>query len=169
MARAAKAGEIQEISFSDAGESDEEFALPEDFEPVEPDPEPNRRSRGSSSVSASKTRVTIAARKAVVKEVGSLAEMLAELWEMRDPYCGGIALDRSAKISEAWADWICEHPAWVAAITDAGQSAKLFRAVYATAPLLAAVYGHHVSHTVQLKDEGGEVDYAQFAPVPDAS
>lgn len=165
MPRAAKVVETPEISFSDVGDLDDEYALPEDFEAVEPDPEPSRRSaRGTTT--ASKARVTVAARKAVVKEIAGFAEMLAELWEMRDPYCGGIAVDRSAKIAESWADWICEHPQWVAAITDAGQSAKLFKAVYATAPLLAAVYAHHVSHTVELQGEG-EVDYAQFAPVPD--
>jgi hypothetical protein len=146
-------------------ETEEMFGLPEDFPEMEPDPAPKRASMRAAS--STRTKVTVAARKEVTKELTGLAEMLAGIWALRDPYCGEVAQDHAGHIAECWADWVCDHPTWVAQITEAGKSAKLFRAIYSTTPVAMAVYAHHVAHSVEQDGAGGDgLVYPDGIPQP---
>lgn len=134
----------------------EEFAGLE----VDPDPAPPPTKGRAKTPKALPGRVTVTARRAVGKEIGSALEMLAKVWAVRDPVCGQVALEQCAELSDALTDWVCDHPGWVRYITEAATGGKAVRVVWAAWPLLMTVYMHHVAGAIPPGDPGAGDDFA---------
>jgi hypothetical protein len=137
---------------------------PEPEEALEPDPPANRSGRPAARPAV---RVTAKVRQEISELLDLMVDAPLELWEIRDPHCGGRAVQQSQKIKDALLKIICKRPTWVAAMTDAGNSADWFQLAMALAPIGTAFYAHHVAHSVATDKGGLDLDAYQ-APRPAA-
>lgn len=147
-----------------------EFTAPDDLSGLDegldltPDPKPARR-RTRTAIPSAAGRATAAQKKAVRDAWLMLLTPTTGLWSMRDPHCGGAAFAQREAIADAMVPIICRNPAWLRFFTS-GDAAWLHYVALATAlqPVGAAVFAHHVRHSVGGGDgAGGEaVDYSAY-------
>ena len=95
---------------------------------------------------------------AVVSDIqGKTAFMLtmpAMAWQARDPFCGGIAVQQVPEISRALAGIFALSPEVVEWFTGKGGNFMVWLDLAAAVqPLLAAVVGHHITHTAGPQEE----------------
>jgi len=138
-----------------------EFESEPDSDFVEPDPAPKRPSRAAKPTP---TTVTTKARKEVRETIEALVDLPIELWKGRDPHCAGVAEEQRDPIVEAFVNFVCKRPAWVAAVTDMGMSADWLKLIKATYPLVMAIVAHHVTRTVKDGDDDDDDLSAFQAP-----
>ena len=113
-------------------------------------------------VPAPKIRVTAAIRKDVEAKIRFVLMPSAQLFAMRDPVCGSVAVEQEPEISSAFAEIVCDSPDLVAWFTGpAGGFMKYFRLVMAVQPVLMIGWAHHIAHAV--------IDPAEMADQPDYS
>lgn len=92
-------------------------------------------------------------RKDVQAKLGLMLSMLAGTWRMRDPLCGGTALEQVPDISDALADIICDSPDLVAWFTSTGNFMKWLKLLMAVQPVAMVGLQHHVLHTVDTEEQ----------------
>jgi hypothetical protein len=82
--------------------------------------------------------------KAIENEIAAQLLMLAKIWQIKDPICGG-ALETQAGEIAAWAGSQAERsPGFARACRALTSSGGWLGGVTASAPVLVAVYMHHV-------------------------
>lgn len=166
-------GLLDRLTFRTESESDSEpdseYSSLSDSEPdfdpdylLEPDAQPKRPSRSARRESAAPPpKVTAKARNEAKETIAALVELPIELWKRRDPHCAGVAEEQCDDMVEAFTNFVCKRPAWLAALTDLGKSGDWIKIMKATYPLVMAIVAHHVTKTVK-DGEGGEDDLSAF-------
>lgn len=113
-----------------------------------------------------KIRVTAAIRKDVEAKIRFVLMPGAQLFAMRDPVCGSVAVEQEPEISSAFAEIVCDSPDLVAWFTGpAGGFMKYFRLVMAVQPVLMIGWAHHIAHAViepEAMANGQQPDYSAY-------
>jgi hypothetical protein len=129
-----------------------------DSEYIEPDPAP-KRSRKAPKAEAPK--VTAAAKREARETLEALVELPVTLWARRDPTCAAVAAEQQGEIVDAFMALVVKRPAWLAALTDLGNSGDWIRMIKALYPVVMVVIAHHVSRTIG-DQEGAEDDLSGY-------
>lgn len=111
--------------------------------------------------------------KQVTEEISMYSELLATVWEMRDPVCGGAAVKAAPAASAAIARILSRYPQVMARLSATGQLADWIALLTALAPVGKAVWSHHIAtaeEEVSNDDDtlgGGYADrYPAFTGIP---
>jgi hypothetical protein len=119
---------------------------------VDPDPEP---ADGEwSAVTDDEFVVNAAGLKKIEDNLGTYLSVVGMTMEMVDPYCGAKLSANFENIVSKWSKVISHYPAAAKLFLD-GKSGVVFAwigAIQATWPVLYAIYEHHLSKTVRVKD-----------------
>ena len=136
-----------EIDALDAADREQEEGEPEE---VTPDKPPGRlrepRSR-TPTTSAKRVRLTAAVRKDVEAKIRFVLVPAGQVWQARDPWCGGAFSQQEPEVSSALAEIVCDSPdllAWFSG--PAGGFMKYFRLFMALQPVAMTVWMHHLRH-----------------------
>lgn len=132
---------------------------PEDLLP--PDPKPNRRS-GPTKARKPTGRVTAAQRKTVKDGCELMLTALAGTWALRDPHCGGAALDAADPVAARLVPIICRNPRWLEWFTEGDGLMDYLGLAIALRPVASAVWGHHVTGKAGREVEQDAADYAAY-------
>jgi hypothetical protein len=134
----------------------------DDDDQLPPDPKPARK-RTKVAFPETQTKVSAAEKRQVKDALGLIIGVPAGLWAMRDPYCGGALKEQTDAIIKAALPMICRHPGALRFFTSANAPwLDLFGLMTALAPVAAAVYGHHVTHTVGQEEEASDADLSAY-------
>ena len=129
---------------------------------ADPTPAPvGKARRGAAKGKAPK--VTAAVRTDIAAKLGMMLELSGRVWAVRDPLCGGVFVQQVPPIREASVDLILQSPDLVAWFTGVGGGFMLaLNLLVACQPVAAAVWAHHVAHTVEMpeQDTGPARQYA---------
>lgn len=142
---------------------------PDGFE-ADPDPGYGRDSigeklwgSGSDNVAGPKApRVTVKIRKDIQAKTALFLSMGGTVWERRDQVCGGTFVEAVPDVSEALTDIFCDSPDIVRWFTAAGGFMKWLTLAQALQPVLMAIVGHHVTHSI-VDGEPAEPDWSMYA------
>lgn len=149
----------------------------DDTEQYDPDPAPGTKARRATGATARKSAASAktastqkrtagkfvakgAVQEQITAEIEMLVKGLAFLWSMSDEHCAGVLNDTSAAIARDWAavagrsEWLVEK------ITTTSLMADLMKAMISTAPVIKALYVHHIA---AKPDEGEEFDRVTVA------
>jgi hypothetical protein len=91
------------------------------------------------------------------------------LWEIRDPVCGGAAVQAEPNASAAFTDIVLQSPDLIAWFTGPAAGFMVFLNLFmAVLPVLQVIYAHHVSHGIKDAEDyanarGAAVDRDQYA------
>jgi len=135
-----------------AGEDD-----PFDDDELVPDPPPGHVTRqgqrqGRPAAGHGKVRVTAALRKDIEAKIRFVLVPTGQVWQARDPACGGTFAYQEPEISASLAEIVCDSPDLIGWFTGpAGGFMKYFRLFMALQPVGLTIYGHHVAHTIELE------------------
>lgn len=141
----------------DASELDAE---PDDLLP--PDPPPVRKSKMRSAPAPS-PKTTAGQRKTVKDAWSVLLGAPAGLIAIKDPICGGAAVDQVDALAAALTKVTCRNPAMLAwFVGDAAPWMDWLAVVMAVRPIVSTVWGHHVSHSLGQEDETDDTDYSLY-------
>lgn len=69
--------------------------------------------------------------------------MVANLWAMGDPVCGGVAVEQAPKLAESLISWAKSSPKVAERLTRTVAGAGVIGVILAAAPLLATIVMHH--------------------------
>lgn len=148
---------------------------PDDPEPGHVDTGKAKRSRRGKDKGPSQPvepiKVTAAVRKDVAAKIRFITKPVAELWNMRDPVCGGITVQQEPEISAAMADIVCDSPDLLAFFTGpAGGFMKYVRLMMAAQPVAIAWWAHRQVHAeiAQARAQGLVVTYDAQQPMQPA-
>lgn len=83
--------------------------------------------------------------KQVTEEIAMYSELLAALWSVRDPVCGGAAVDAAPAFAAAAARILSRYPQAMARFSATGQLGDWIAMLSAIAPVLKAVWSHHIA------------------------
>ena len=139
-----------------------------------PDPEPAhlsppRRGRGQRDTGTARkpVRVTAAVKADVTAKVRIVTKSSAEIWAMRDPFCGPVAIGQEPAIADALVDLICDSPDLLAFFAGAGGAyMRYFKLFMACLPVIQVAWVHHIAHQPGQPDGQAPVQqpvYANFA------
>lgn len=127
-----------------------------------PDPKPARK-RTRVAFPESQVKATAAEKRQVKDALGLLIGVPAGIWAMRDPHCGGALKEQSDAIIKSALPMIIRHPGALRFFTSANAPwLDLFGLLTALAPVAAAVYGHHISHTIGGEDQAPHDDLSAY-------
>lgn len=90
-----------------------------------------------------KTRVTAADRTDVRAKINFVLEPAGKIWQIRDPYCGGVFVEQRPDITDALVNIVCDSPdllAWFSGA--AGGYMKYFALAMACQPVAMMVLAH---------------------------
>ncbi len=152
-----------------AGPQDEDGDEVEEELAADPDPGWGEPGLGERLIDAAKgargpaPKASAKVRRDVQAKTALMLQMLAGTWRMRDPLCGGAALDAVPEVSDALADILCDSPDVVAWFTATGGFMKWVKLAMAVQPVATMALQHHVLHTVALDEDEDQ------APGPDWS
>lgn len=135
-----------------------------DSAPVE-DPKPARRSsprqRGAGAAKA-----TAAQKKAVSDALQMMIMLPAGMVAMKDPICGGAALEHCDNIVKKLTPIVCRNPAMVEWFTTGAGYLDWFGLASALAPLFMTVWSHHVTRPQDQEGShahpAGEPDFSHY-------
>lgn len=134
----------------------------DDQDLLDPDPSPVRKSRPKLRAAAP-PRVTAGQRRTVKDAWTTLFTVPAGVVSLRDPICGGAALDQVDALAEALTKVTARNPAMLAwFLGDAAPWLDWMAVVMAARPIVTTIWGHHVSHTIGQEDENAQVDYSAY-------
>jgi hypothetical protein len=131
------------------------------------DPRPARRTaktgRGRSS-GGSATKATPAERRLVKDALTLMIKGPAGFLAMKDPHCGGVALEQADAMVKAFTPIICRNATMLSWFTAAGAPWLDYLAIIsAVGPVAGAVWSHHVTHTVDVDQDGQEAPHADLS------
>jgi hypothetical protein len=108
-------------------------------------------------------KITANIRKDVQAKIRIVLQPAANVWNVRDPFCGRVAVQQEPDVSAALAAIVCDSPDLLAFFTGpAGGFMKYFELFMALWPVLMAVQAHHIAHAV--KAPGGDPVQPPQAP-----
>jgi len=118
--------------------------------PAGPDPGPAPVGKGKSHRGGGRPpRVTAAVRGDIHAKIRFIAVPLARLWEIRDPVCGGTAVQAEPEISASFLDIVLQSPDLIAFFTGPAAGFMIYvRLFMACLPILQVAYAHHVTHGI---------------------
>lgn len=134
-------------------------------EPPEDDPPPAKIGKGRKAPGAP-PKVSAAVRRDIHAKIRFIAVPVCQLWEMRDPLCGGAAVRAEPDASAAFCDIVLQSPDLIALFTGPASAFMIYvRLLFALLPVFQTIYAHHVSHVIELPDRGEpeHVDPARYA------
>ena len=114
--------------------------------------------------------VTATIRKDVKAKIRIVTLPGARLWQARDGYCGGRAVDAEPDIADALADIVCDSPELLHWFTGPGGGYMTwFKLAMACGPVAGAVFNHHVLHGTAAAARPDPNQPPQHAAVPFAA
>lgn len=119
------------------------FDLP-DTEPVETPKKASSRATSKRSTGRPAGRPTNL-EKQVAEELTMYAELVAAVWAVRDPVCGGAAVEQAPQIAAAIARILRRYPQLMARMHASGQVGDWIALGMACAPVGKAVWAHHIA------------------------
>lgn len=135
-----------------APENDEEIVdentpeIGDDWLELPPDPAPApRRTGGLSLPEVAVTKVTPALKNRISAELEAYIEMAALPLVMRDPVCGAALHEQAKPMAKAIAQILSRYPEVASKFMASGVLGDWLKLAMATAPVLKAIYGHHVA------------------------
>jgi hypothetical protein len=134
----------------------------------DPGPAPVGKGKGHRD-GAGPPRVTAAVRRDVNAKIRFIAVPVCRLWEIRDPVCGGAAVQAEPNASAAFTDIVLQSPDLIAWFTGPAAGFMVYLNLFmAVLPVLQVVYAHHVSHGIKDAEDyanarGAAVDRDQYA------
>lgn len=142
----------------------EDADVPRETEPepeaVEPDPRPNRSAKGGAG-KPPPPKVTAAVRKDVTEKLSMLLDVPAFFWAQRDPYCAGVFNQQQEDILVRLTTVACKNRRALAWLTTTGEYTDWIMLATACWPVVAAVWSHHVSRSMDMEpDYGNAADHA---------
>lgn len=132
----------------------------------EEDPKPARRSTKGPRTSGAAAKVTAAQKRSVADALEMMITLPAGVIAMKDPVCGGAALEHCDNIVKKLTPIVCRNPAMVEWFTSGAGYLDWFGLATALAPLVMTVWSHHV--TKPQEQEGahahpaGEPDFSHY-------
>lgn len=152
-----------------------EPAEPDPFESIvatfgesapEEDPKPSRRSSGKRSGSSAGAKATAAQKRAVADALEMMITLPAGMVAMRDPVCGGAALEHCDNIVKKLTPIVCRNPAMVEWFTTGAGYLDWFGLASALGPLVMTVWSHHVTRPQEQEGThahpAGEPDFSHY-------
>lgn len=130
----------------------------EDDGPLPPDPEPGHISEPKGKGKAWRkglkneqprepVKVTAAVRKDVAAKIRFLTKPVAEVWNMRDPVCGGVAVQQEPDIAAAMTDIVLDSPDLLNFFVGAGGGfMKYVKLIVACQPVAVTWWAHRQVH-----------------------
>jgi len=112
-------------------------------------------------------KVTAAVRSDIHAKIRFIAVPLARLWEIRDPVCGGTAVQAEPEISASFLDIVLQSPDLIEFFTGPAAGFMIYvRLFMAVLPILQVTYAHHVTHGIADAEDYAnrqQVDPKQYA------
>jgi len=132
---------------------------PSSTEPPEvaADKPPGRlRERPSREPKGKARPATAAVRKEATANVRFAVLTIAEVWAIRDPVCGPVAIESEPAISSAFADIVLDSPGLTAFFTGGGAAGfmKYVKLAFALRPVIAVARLHHLTPAHQGRQQG---------------
>lgn len=128
---------------------------------LEPDPKPAKRQSKSRSAATSAHKAT-AAEKRQIKDALTLMQLtLGGGLQFRDPHCGGLILENAENIADKAVPIIARNPRWVEWFCGSAGWLDVMGLLIALRPVLAGVWGHHVTGSVG-GESGDDTDFSAF-------
>jgi hypothetical protein len=113
-------------------------------------------------------KITKAVREDIAGKLTLMLTFPLMAWETVDPYCGGAASARLDRMVQTAVPLICQSPDAVKLFTKGTTYVLWLEFISAVMPVGAAVYQHHIAHTVELvpadQAEAAEADQAGADP-----
>lgn len=164
---------IDRLGGSDADDLD--ISAPDDLselgeaDQLTPDLKPKRAKASKiSAVRSAGSKASVAQKRAVHDALTLVLTLPAGAWAMRDPHCGGIAMQQREATINALVPIICRNPTMLQWFT-AGDGGWMDWAalIVALQPLASATWSHHVRKIDPDEDRqdaagGGGFDLSQF-------
>lgn len=130
------------------------------------DPKPARRSGGKQRAASSAAKATAAQKRAVADALEMMITLPAGMVAMRDPVCGGAALEHCDNIVKKLTPIVCRNPAMVEWFTTGAGYLDWFGLASALAPLFMTVWSHHVTRPQDQESAhahpAGEPDFSHY-------
>ena len=139
----------------------------EPAEEIRPDPAPAPigKAKGTKARKPG-PKVTTAIRADITAKIRFMAVPAAKVWEIRDPLCGGVAVQQEPAISAAVATIVLDSPDLMAFFTGPmGGFMKYLELGAAVLPVLQVAFAHHVAHSIGETGQPARppVDERQYA------
>lgn len=129
------------------------------------DPRP-LRPEGKTGKKTPAPRVTPQLRKEITDKVGAMVEFFAMGWELRDEYCGAAMADQADEITSRVVAIVIKRPAALRWFTEGADYQDWLMLATALQPVTKAMWAHHVTKTVELDDQGQDVNEDAYAAPP---
>lgn len=149
------------------GVPDDLSELDEGADKLTPDLKPKRAKAPKISAAAVRGRASVAQKKAVHDALTLVLTLPAGAWAMRDPHCGGKAMEQREAVISALVPIICRNPTMLQWFT-AGDGGWMDWAalIVALQPVASATWNHHVRKIdpdeLNPPAGGGGLDLSQF-------
>jgi hypothetical protein len=117
--------------------------------PDDPDPLGGTENRQSFEI-----KITAAVRRDIRGKLAFMLGMTGNLWQMVDPTCGTVMLERVPEISKALVPIMCQSPDVVRWFQRASNFSLYFNLIMAVWPLISVVYAHHLAHSIGDNGQG---------------
>lgn len=114
------------------------------------DPDP---SDPGSRTSYSRRAVTARVQKEIQETVEAYLGIAATGFAMKDPICGGVALDIVPNVAEKAVPLLSRNPKIVAYLTKGNNFKEVMDFALAVLPLVQVVYAHHMAHSIKMGAE----------------
>lgn len=150
---------------------DDLAGFPPDPEPGHVDAGKGKRGKGKAREPREPVKVTAAVRKDVLSKIRFITKPGAELWRMRDPVCGGVAVQQEPEISAAVADIVLDSPDLLNFFCGpAGGFMKYVKLTMATYPVAFTWWAHRQVHAelAQARAQGLAVAFDAQQPMQPA-
>lgn len=166
--RATVAEEAEPAAPAEAEEPDPFDSIVAEFGDAAPgeDPKPARRASRASRASSAAQKVTAAQKRAVSDALEMMITLPAGMVAMKDPVCGGAALEHCDNIVKKLTPIVCRNPAMVEWFTTGAGYLDWFGLASALAPLFMTVWSHHVTRPQEQEGThahpAGEPDFSHY-------
>lgn len=166
--RATVAEEPEALEPAEAEEPDPFDSIVAEFgdSPPEEDPKPVRRTKATRAGSSTATKVTAAQKRTVADALEMMITLPAGMVAMRDPVCGGAALEHCDNIVKKLTPIVCRNPAMVEWFTTGAGYLDWFGLASALAPVFMTVWSHHVTRPQEQEGAhahpAGEPDFSHY-------
>lgn len=118
---------------------------------VDPDPDPEGE---WAEASDAEYVINAAGMRKIEENLGTYLSIVGMTAEMVDPYCGAIAAENFDNMVSKWSKVVAHYPAAAKLFLDTkgGVVFTWIAALQATWPVLYAIYEHHLSKAVEIRD-----------------
>ena len=127
---------------------------------------PGKVPRGKGGKSKAPPKLSgVALRRDIHAKIRVITVPAAHVYQLRDPVCGGVAVQIEPGVSESLADIVLDSPDLIAWFTGpAGGFMKYFDLLSKLAPLGGVIWAHHIAHTISAEESvNGQAPARQYA------